>query len=139
MKATILALTLSAKIALAVVPASGPGTNWVISIDAPTNGMLQQLTNYVAGTNQAYKVYGTNDLAAPIQTWPLLSVVTNWAIDSSGSVPRYVFPITGVSTTGQWFFAVTPTNIQGEGSFSVPFQTGPVWQRPQNPGLQRGP
>lgn len=51
----------------------------------------------------AFKVYGTNDISAPLSSWPLLATVP-------GSVPEAFLPL----APGKMFFYVTASNYWGE-------------------------
>ena len=72
-------------------------------------------------TSYVYRIYGTTNLAAPTNTWPLVTVATNPVAVSNGTL--LAFPI--ALTPAAYFFEMTASNLWGESPFSQPAATPP--------------
>jgi hypothetical protein len=70
-------------------------------------------------TSYVYRIYGTTNLLAPTNTWPLVTLATNPVAVSNGT--RLAFPI--ALTPAQYFFTMTSSNLWGESPFGVPVLT----------------
>lgn len=82
------------------------------------------LTSYVPTTNDCYVLIGTNNAAAPISTWPVLAVYTNWTLTTNGGK---IFYNSQVSVPkDNWFFAIVTSNFWDQATPSNVAQTGPA-------------
>ena len=70
-------------------------------------------------TSFVFRIYGTTNLLAPTNTWPLVTVATNPYSVSNGT--RLAFPL--ALTPQSYFFTMTTSNLGGESPFSVPVLT----------------
>lgn len=109
-------------------------TNWAIQWQVPTN--IPVLSSYVAGTNQAYNLYGTTNFGQTITAWPLLAYWPSWSVVTNGSTIWYSNSIT--LPPGVWYTALTGTNQQGESFFSPVALTGPMATTPTSLTMLKG-
>ncbi len=78
-----------------------------------TYGGIGPYTNYIPGSNSAWKVYGTSVLGTPTTGWQQMAMWTNWGTTNVTGT-NYFFNTLSVPFVAQWFFTVIPTNNQGE-------------------------
>ncbi len=107
-------------------------TNWAFSWPASTN--MPILSTYAPGTNQAFNLYGTTNLASLITGWPRQAYWTNWDLVTNGGVIWFSNSVT--VPPGVWYFALTATNLQGESFFSPVALTGPMPEAPTSLTIQ---
>jgi len=70
-------------------------------------------------TTYAFRIYGTTNLTAASNNWPLVAVVTNPVVVSNGT--QLAFPMSLIPA--QYFFEMTASNWWGESPFSQPTLT----------------
>lgn len=117
MKALIVTL-----LSIPVICLSAPPTfPWVLSFRDTNTTVV--LTNYVPTSNSCYVVYGTNNAAAPLSTWPVTGVYTNWVLTTNADGVWYNVTINITQDT--WFFWSQASNVWSLGPPSNVAQTGP--------------
>lgn len=99
-------------VAFAAVPP--PPQNITLLFDAPTNSGPV--------SNLVYRIRATNDISAPLATWPVALVITNNS-SNTVSVVLQVVP-------GERYYTVTASNLFFESDFSNTAST------PQVPAVQ---
>jgi hypothetical protein len=94
------------------------------------------LSQYSPTTNNCYLLVGTNDLTAPISTWPVISVFTSWTLGTNAGLIWYTNSVT--VAPDNWFFSIIASNFWGQVAIpSNVAQTGPVSTPPVSLNLSR--
>lgn len=118
-----------------VATAAPPLVNFTV-IWQDTN-TIPALDHYVPKTNNCYVLVGTNNLSAPIATWPVLATYTSWTLGTNAGQIWYTNSV-NLPPNSNWFISIVCSNFWG---FTAPFsnvdQTGPVPSSTVNLSLGR--
>lgn len=129
MKKLTLALSLITLLSFAAPPPVNVKLAW-----QDTN-IVTALSQYVPTTNNCYILIGTNNLSAPISTWPTLAVFTSWTLGTNNGI-WYTNSVN--VAPDNWFFSIIASNFWGLAAVpSNVAQTGPVSTPPVNFNLSR--